>query len=119
VKIVVYISGWNPDYCFNCHVKAHFTSPQGPTMHETVRANQIDDSGPWEVLREEWRMESDLIQTSKFLKRMDPVWVRVPTGQETVPADTLASVSVTNREPEWNCQLLSLRGFQEACREGL
>ncbi|KAL1857519.1 hypothetical protein Daus18300_010277 [Diaporthe australafricana] len=118
VKIVVYISGGRPDYFFNRHVKAHFTSPQAPSMHETVHAHRIADPGLWEVMRETWRQESELMGSSRFLGRMDPVWVCVKRGQERVPADILASVSVANREPEWNCQHFLLDGFKKLAESG-
>lgn len=66
VKIVVYMTGGRPDYYFNRHVKAHFTSPQAPNMHETVHAHLISDSGPWEVLRETRRTASELMGVADF-----------------------------------------------------
>lgn len=118
VKIVVYISGGNPDHFFNRHVKAHFTSPQVPTMHETVHAHTTGESGLWEVLRERQRTEAQLVQSNRFLKRMDPVWVLVKKSQETVPADIFTSVNITDQEPTWNYQNFLLDDFKKLVQSG-
>lgn len=106
------------DHYFNRHVKAHFTSPQVPDMHETIHAQQVGDSGLWQVLRETRRTEADL-RSSRWVKTvMDPIWVSVKRGQEMVPADIFASVSVVGREADWNCQKFLLEGSEKLVESG-
>lgn len=121
VKIVVFISqDREDDYYFNRHVKAHFTSPQVPNLHETVHAayTRLGGSEQWEVLRDHDKTEHELRMSNFFYSKMDPVWVTVGRGQEMVPANIFANVSVTDRESDWNCQNFLLEGFKKLAERG-
>lgn len=119
VCLTIFIFRGQPDAYHNRHVLVYFTSPDDPTLHETVHTQRDDEKKPWRVDRINEGI--DWMMSTKYIAHVNAGAVKVPRGQERLPVDIAASISVEGREQDsgWNCQNLALEGLQAIVSNGL
>lgn len=124
IYLTIYIfRGEEVDAWYNRHVLAYWTSPDKPTLFRTVQARRMEDpddpTPPWRVETDDTEISWALDTT--YLSHINGGIVQVPAGQETLPPDLMASVSVEGREQQtdWNGQHFIFEGLQKIVDQGL
>ncbi|KAH8163353.1 hypothetical protein CIB48_g4878 [Xylaria polymorpha] len=116
--LTIFVFRGQPDVYYKRHVLAYFQSAEGPKFYETIHALRDDDESPWRVDRvhkkTEWAM------SAKYLYHCDGGALLVPKGQEMVPVNIMAAISVKDREQDsgWNCQNFLLEGLKDLVAAG-
>ena len=115
VCLTTFIFRGEPGVNHKRHVLVYFSSPDDPNQHQTVHAQRGDEDDPWKV--DQIHKGIDWTMTASYIAYVDAGAVKVQRGQEMLPVDIAASISVGGHEEDegWNYQNFALRVYRQLC----
>ncbi|ATY63685.1 hypothetical protein CCM_08947 [Cordyceps militaris CM01] len=119
VCLTIFIFRGEPDAYYNRHVLLYFSSPDDPTMFETVHAQRQDAHAPWNVYH--LHAKTDWSEPSNYHAHVNAGAVLVRGDALMMPVAAVAATDVTGKHADggWNCQNFVLEGLQTLVRLGL
>ncbi|KAK5636657.1 hypothetical protein RRF57_012369 [Xylaria bambusicola] len=115
--MTIYIFRSTRDLHGKGHVLIYFQSPENE-FYETVHVVLDDEKNPWRVERVHHKVDCTMVVL--YLSHCDGGALWVPGGQELVPANIVASISIQDKEEDrdWNCQQFLLEGLRKLVEAG-
>ncbi|KAM3514567.1 hypothetical protein MY11210_001802 [Beauveria gryllotalpidicola] len=119
VCMTIFIFRGQPDTYYNRHVLLYFSSPDCPTLHETIHAQRQEEDGPWNVYRLPGK--TDWSEPSNYLAHVNAGAIMVRGDAVMAPVTVVAATPVADRHKDggWNCQNFLLEGLQALVHQGM
>ncbi len=119
VCMTIFIFRGQPDTYYNRHVLLYFSSPDDPTLHETVHTQRQDENAPWNVYRLPGK--TDWSEPANYHDHVNAGAVLVRSEALMAPVAVVAATPVAGRHKDsgWNCQNFVLEGLQALVRQGM
>lgn len=119
VCMTIFIFRGQPDAYYNRHVLLYFSSPDDPSLHETVHTQRQDEGAPWNVYR--LHGKTDWSEPPNYHAHVNAGAVLLRGDDLMAPVSVVAATPVEGRHEDggWNCQNFLLEGLQRLVRAGM
>lgn len=119
ICMTIFIFRGDPDFYYKRHALLYFSSPDDPSMHETVHTQRQDEGAPWNVYH--LHGKTDWSEPPNYQDHVNAGAVMVRRDDRMTPVNLVAATVVEGRHLDagWNCQNFVLEGLQALVRRGL